>query len=54
MSEKVCLWRAKSGRCSSCKASRIRADVLKMENFEMCDPSVDYDRCEFFKQKPGV
>ena len=54
MGEKVCLWLAKDGRCASCKARRIKSDVLKEKDFEMCNPSVDYGRCEFFKEKPVV
>jgi hypothetical protein len=52
--EKRCLWHAKDGRCSSCKARRIKLDVLKQDDYEMCHPDTEYGTCEFFKQKPDV
>lgn len=52
MTDKKCLWLAKDGRCACCKAKRIRLDVLKLENYEMCDPEHDYPNCEFFKELP--
>ncbi len=47
-----CLWRAADGRCSNCKAKRIRLDVLKIPDYEICDPERDYEDCEFFIEKP--
>ena len=53
MTEKIrCLWLADDGRCASCKSKRIRMDVLKLPDYEVCDPSVDYQRCEFYKERP--
>lgn len=48
----VCLWRAKDGRCSNCKAKRIRLDVLKLEDYNYCVPEQDYESCDFFIEKP--
>jgi hypothetical protein len=47
-----CLWHAEDGRCSNCKARRIRNDVLKMSDYEMCLKDRDYEGCEFFIEKP--
>jgi len=52
--EKICLWLAKDGRCASCKAKRIKLDVIKQSDYEMCHPPGEYETCEFFKQKPDV
>jgi hypothetical protein len=49
-----CLWYADDGRCSSCKARRIRADVLKLKDYDYCVPERDYESCEFFVEKPVV
>ena len=27
-------------------------DVRKLPDYEICDPGVDYLRCEFYKEKP--
>lgn len=54
MRDKRCLWHADDGRCSSCKCRRIRLDVLKMPDYEMCIKERDYDSCEFYKERPGV
>lgn len=51
---KQCLWHAADGRCASCKARRIRLDVLKIEDYEMCVPEIDYPVCEFYKEKPVI
>jgi hypothetical protein len=50
MNEKRCLWLAKDGRCACCKARRIRLDVLKLKDYEICCPGTDYMTCEFFKE----
>jgi hypothetical protein len=47
-----CLWHAADGRCSNCKARRIRNDVLKMKDYEMCVRERDYEGCEFFVERP--
>jgi hypothetical protein len=47
-----CLWHADDGRCSNCKARRIRNDVLKMSDYENCAKERDYAGCEFFLEKP--
>lgn len=47
-----CLWHAADGRCSNCKARRIRNDVLKMKDYEMCMKERDYEGCEFFVERP--
>jgi hypothetical protein len=47
-----CLWHADDGRCSNCKARRIRNDVLKMSDYENCVKERDYPGCEFFVEKP--
>ena len=49
-----CLWHAADGRCSNCKARRIRNDVLKLKDYEMCVREQDYEGCEFFVEKPNV
>lgn len=49
-----CLWHANDGRCSSCKSKRIRLDVLKIEDYEICVPDRDYDTCTFYKERPKV
>lgn len=49
-----CLWHAADGRCANCKSKRIRLDVLKIPDYEMCVKEVDYPTCEFFKEKPKV
>ncbi|MBR7124063.1 MAG: hypothetical protein IKC93_04250 [Candidatus Methanomethylophilaceae archaeon] len=49
-----CLWHAADGRCASCKSKRIRLDVLKIPDYEMCVKERDYPTCEFFKEKPIV
>jgi len=49
-----CLWHAKDGRCASCKARRIRLDVLAIKDYEMCRGEEDYAVCEFYKEKPVV
>ncbi|MGE5379284.1 MAG: hypothetical protein ACM3L5_00250 [Candidatus Saccharibacteria bacterium] len=49
-----CLWHAADGRCSNCKARRIRNDVLKLKDYEMCEKGKDYEGCEFFVEKPNV
>ena len=51
---KRCLWHADDGRCSNCKSKRIRLDVLKIPDYEMCVADRDYDTCEFYKERPGV
>ena len=53
MAEKIrCLWLADDGRCASCKSKRIRMDVMKLPDYEICHPEIDYGRCEFYKEKP--
>jgi hypothetical protein len=49
-----CLWHAADGRCSNCKARRIRNDVLKLKDYEMCFKEQDYEGCEFFIEKPNL
>ena len=49
-----CLWHATDGRCSCCKAKRIRLDVLKIPDYEMCIKERDYETCGFFKEKPRI
>lgn len=39
-------------RCSNCKARRIRLDVLKIKDYELCEPERDYNECEFYREKP--
>ena len=39
-------------RCSNCKARRIRLDVLKIKDYEVCNPDKDYGECEFYLEKP--
>lgn len=51
---KRCLWHAEDGRCANCKARRIRSDVLKIKDYDMCSPEQDYMECEFFIQKPSI
>ncbi len=51
---KRCLWHADDGRCASCKARRIRLDVLKLPDYEMCRGEEDYKSCDFYKERPGV
>ncbi len=51
---KRCLWHADDGRCASCKAKRIRLDVLKLPDYEMCRGEEDYESCQFYKERPGV
>ncbi|NLL95315.1 MAG: hypothetical protein GX224_06160 [Thermoplasmatales archaeon] len=47
-----CLWRATDGRCVSCKCKRIRADVLRIEDYEYCRGEEEYADCEFYKELP--
>jgi hypothetical protein len=49
-----CLWRAADGRCACCKAKRMRLDVLKIKDYEVCVPEKDYETCDFFKERPDV
>jgi hypothetical protein len=49
---KRCLWHAEDGRCASCKARRIKHDVLGQKDYEMCVKERDYPTCEFFKERP--
>ena len=49
-----CLWRADDGRCASCKARRIKNDVLHQSDYEMCVVDRDYPGCEFYKERPTV
>jgi hypothetical protein len=49
-----CLWHAEDGRCASCKARRIRHDVLLIKDYEMCRGEEEYAVCVFFKEKPVV
>ncbi|MCQ2086240.1 MAG: hypothetical protein MJY54_02315 [archaeon] len=49
-----CLWHATDGRCACCKAKRIRADVLKIADYEMCVRERDYETCSFYKEKPVI
>ncbi len=49
---KRCLWLAEDGRCASCKARRIKNDVLHQKDYEMCVKERDYPTCEFFKERP--
>ncbi|WP_019178081.1 hypothetical protein [Methanomassiliicoccus luminyensis] len=49
-----CLWHADDGRCSSCKARRIRADVLKLKDYDVCCPERDYPSCDFYAERPAV
>lgn len=49
-----CLWHAADGRCANCKARRIRNDVMKMKDYEMCEKERDYEGCEFFVEKPII
>ncbi|MCQ2056136.1 MAG: hypothetical protein MJY64_01500 [archaeon] len=51
---KRCLWHAKDGRCACCKAKRIRLDVLKITDYEMCSKERDYETCSFYKEKPVI
>lgn len=50
--QKRCLWHAADGRCSNCKARRIRSDVLKIKEYEMCGGESYYGSCEFYTPKP--
>lgn len=52
MSMNRCLWHAADGRCASCKAKRIRSDVLKLEDYETCPGDEYYKECPFYKEKP--
>jgi len=52
MTRERCLWHADDGRCACCKAKRIRSDVLKLEDYEICVKEKDYESCSFFKEKP--
>ncbi len=54
MTRNRCLWHAADGRCSSCKCRRIRMDVLKIPDYEMCIKERDYETCTFFKERPDV
>jgi hypothetical protein len=47
-----CLWFAEDGRCASCKARRIRHDVLNIKDYDYCVPEKDYPECEFFVERP--
>lgn len=47
-----CLWHAEDGRCASCKARRIKHDILGQQDYEMCVRERDYPACEFYKEKP--
>ncbi len=47
-----CLWHAVDGRCSNCKARRIRNDVMKIKDYEMCEGESYYSDCEFYLPKP--
>ena len=40
--------------CPYCKSKRIRLDVLKIPDYEICIKERDYETCEFFKEKPRV
>ena len=40
-----CLWHAADGRCASCKSKRIRLDVLKIPDYEICVKERDYPTC---------
>ncbi len=51
---KRCLWHAPDGRCSSCKARRIRCDVLHLKDYEMCEGESFYGQCDFYMAKPDV
>jgi hypothetical protein len=50
--KKPCLWHAPDGRCASCKARRIRLDILHLKDYEMCCGQEDYATCDFYKEKP--
>lgn len=52
--KKPCLWHAADGRCASCKARRIRNDVMHLKDYEMCSGQEDYATCGFYKEKPEV
>jgi hypothetical protein len=54
LEKKHCLWHAYDGRCASCKARRIRNDILHLKDFEMCRGQEDYATCDFYKEKPDV
>ena len=54
MTRDNCLWHAPDGRCACCKAKRIRLDVLKIPDYEMCVKERDYETCDFYKEKPNV
>lgn len=47
-----CLWHAADGRCSNCKARRIRNDVLKIKDYDICEGESFYGGCEFYVAKP--
>ncbi len=50
--QKRCLWHTDDGRCSSCKARRIRCDVLRIKDYEMCEGEIFYGKCDFYIPKP--
>lgn len=52
--KKQCLWHASDGRCASCKARRIRNDILHLKDYEMCRGQEDYVSCDFYKEKPEI
>lgn len=52
MSRERCLWHADDGRYACCKAKRIRCDVMKLADYEICVKERDYESCGFFKEKP--
>ncbi len=49
-----CLWHAADGRCANCKARRIRCDVLKIKDYEICDGETFYAQCDFYVKKPEI
>ena len=49
---KRCLWHAADGRCASCKARRIRCDVLHLQDYERCEGECFYGECDFYVPKP--
>ncbi|MDW5561581.1 MAG: hypothetical protein SA339_00015 [Methanomassiliicoccus sp.] len=49
-----CLWHAADGRCSNCKARRIRNDVLKIKDYHLCEGESFYPDCEFYVAKPKL
>jgi len=50
--EARCLWHAADGRCSNCKARRIRSDVLQLKDYELCEGKSFYGQCDFYVAKP--